>query len=342
MSSLPQDHNLSREERQQKEATTFPDRQGEFIVLKTEFDGIIGWKYDSATRRFNACFKKADPYGAGVKEQVRRRTSVSQVGSTFSSYRAAVQAAIAERDSNNWFNDDGDDLWKYGPPYDSRENRNVETDTAFLIEVLSTAEYKKREQKERRKGEIAEERATKRIRQDAVIQVRGLIVWAANFTVDGGVCRASCKGGIHYLSTDVQKVNTEALKIMEKQYGISLEDNLEKICREQGFGEDTKESIRSDWYDESTGGLAVQGWYGNSNELVRLNVVPLTTKMVERCSKTVLSAYLTEHCVAFVGNATLLDKSSLVTFAKAHFERGPNAEGAKAEQATAEEQSMKK
>ena len=290
MSSVREDYEQSRREEQEKEAAQFADREGEFIVLKTEFDGIIDWKFDAVANRFNACFKKTKPYGGGkyTKEEIQRYTKVSQIGLTYTSYRSAVQAAIGERDSNEWFDDDGEGLWTSGPPYDSRENRNVENDTEYLIEVVSKADYDKRQQKESRKQEDTDGRPYKRARQDvdAEILFGGARVWIADFTVDGGESNPDCRGGILHMSNDVQKINAEALKIMAEKYNILLEDNL----KDQALEEKEKEKLRSMWYNESTGGLAVNGYRPDDNDLIRVKVVPLTPKTLEKCNKTVLFA----------------------------------------------------
>lgn len=135
---------LNRTEKEaESEAARLPDRKGEFVVVKTEFDGIIDWKFDAKKLCFQPIFNKA-----WSKRQILNRTVVQMIGPVYSTYRQAVQRAIIERETgggSEWF-EDGDDFWAKGPPYDSRDRKNTCNETEYLIRVIQKSKYLKEEE----------------------------------------------------------------------------------------------------------------------------------------------------------------------------------------------------
>jgi len=125
----------------EEEASNIRDRKGEFIIVKTHFNGILDWKYDSSRGGFKAIWNKA-----WSKYQILHRTTTYPVSQElYSSYRKAAIRAIYEREhgsGSEWF-EDSEDLWSNGPPYDSREMGNTETDTGYLIEVTTREKFEK-------------------------------------------------------------------------------------------------------------------------------------------------------------------------------------------------------
>ena len=139
------------------EAAKLPERKGDFIVVRTYFNGILDWEWDDKKSNFKATWNKN-----WSKYDILYRTRCPKVTTeVFTSYRAAVARAIYEREhgtGSEWFGG-GYGQWKTGPPYDSRSIINTENDTGYMIEVTT---QKKFDEGELKRGEKLEELQRKR------------------------------------------------------------------------------------------------------------------------------------------------------------------------------------